>query len=121
MQEHIRRAHPEYYIAKLPATEESFHLMINTAPSDRPQSQQQNTNQPQTGETKNHDQMYRPKGSSTPGTPNRQTDEYQGGSVFPAAAALAQLHGTANYKSEAGWDMEAVRRNRYPVLQPFPS
>ncbi|RKU42282.1 hypothetical protein DL546_000352 [Coniochaeta pulveracea] len=107
MQEHIRRAHPEYYIAKLPATEESFHLMINTAPSDRPQSQQQNTNQPHTGETKNHDQHYRPKNPSAPGTPIRQMDEYQGGSAFPAAAALAQLHGTANHKSEATWDMDA--------------
>lgn len=37
MQEHIRRAHPEHYIAKLPATEESFQLMITTPPSERPQ------------------------------------------------------------------------------------
>jgi hypothetical protein len=36
MQEHIRRAHPEHYIPKLPATEESFILMINTPPSERP-------------------------------------------------------------------------------------
>lgn len=36
MQEHIRRAHPEYYIAKLPATEESFQLMINTPPAEKP-------------------------------------------------------------------------------------
>lgn len=43
MQEHIRRAHPEHYIAKLPATEESFQLMISTPPSDRPQPTQ---NQP---------------------------------------------------------------------------
>lgn len=35
MQEHIRRAHPEHYIAKLPATEESFLLMINTPPQER--------------------------------------------------------------------------------------
>ncbi|GAO16097.1 hypothetical protein UVI_02039920 [Ustilaginoidea virens] len=35
MQEHIRRAHPEHYIPKLPATEESFLLMINTPPQDR--------------------------------------------------------------------------------------
>lgn len=35
MQEHIRRAHPEHYIPKLPATEESFQLMITTAPSER--------------------------------------------------------------------------------------
>ncbi|KAB8302049.1 hypothetical protein EYC80_005501 [Monilinia laxa] len=36
MQEHIRRAHPEHYISKLPATEESFQLMINTPPTERP-------------------------------------------------------------------------------------
>lgn len=35
MQEHIRRAHPERYIPKLPATEESFLLMINTPPQER--------------------------------------------------------------------------------------
>lgn len=36
MQEHIRRAHPEYYLPKLPATKESFELMINTPPHERP-------------------------------------------------------------------------------------
>jgi hypothetical protein len=36
MQEHIRRAHPTHYISKLPATEESFALMISTPPSERP-------------------------------------------------------------------------------------
>jgi hypothetical protein len=41
MQEHIRRAHPDFYIPKLPATEESFQLMINTPPSQRPQQPQQ--------------------------------------------------------------------------------
>lgn len=40
MQEHIRRAHPDYYIPKLPATEESFQLMISTPPSARPPPQQ---------------------------------------------------------------------------------
>ena len=30
MQEHIRRAHPSHYIPKLPATEESFMLMVNS-------------------------------------------------------------------------------------------
>ncbi|KAL9084415.1 MAG: hypothetical protein Q9159_005249 [Coniocarpon cinnabarinum] len=39
MQEHIRRAHPDNYISKLPATEESFNLMVNTDPKDRPQNQ----------------------------------------------------------------------------------
>jgi hypothetical protein len=41
MQEHIRRAHPDYYIPKLPATEESFQLMITTPPTARPPPQQQ--------------------------------------------------------------------------------
>ncbi len=36
MQEHIRRAHPEYYLPKLPATKESFELMITTPPHERP-------------------------------------------------------------------------------------
>lgn len=35
MQEHIRRAHPDHYIPKLPATEDSFRLMINTPPSKK--------------------------------------------------------------------------------------
>jgi hypothetical protein len=39
MQEHIRRAHPDHYIPKLPATEESFLLMVNTPPTQRPQPQ----------------------------------------------------------------------------------
>jgi len=39
MQEHIRRAHPDYYIPKLPATEESFQLMITTPPTHRPPQQ----------------------------------------------------------------------------------
>lgn len=47
MQEHIRRAHPEHYISKLPATEESFQLMINTPPSERPQPAQQQQQQAQ--------------------------------------------------------------------------
>ena len=36
MQEHIRRAHPEYYIPKLPATKESFELMISSPPHEVP-------------------------------------------------------------------------------------
>ena len=41
MQEHIRRAHPEHYISKLPATEESFTLMVSTPPQPVHQPQQQ--------------------------------------------------------------------------------
>lgn len=42
MQEHIRRAHPDYYIPKLPATEESFLKMINSDPTDKPQTNSNN-------------------------------------------------------------------------------
>lgn len=37
MQEHIRRAHPSHYIPKLPATEESFLMMVNTPLDQRAQ------------------------------------------------------------------------------------
>jgi hypothetical protein len=37
MQEHIRRAHPNHYIPKLPATEESFLMMVNTPLEQRAQ------------------------------------------------------------------------------------
>lgn len=100
MQEHIRRAHPEHYIAKLPATEESFLLMINTPP--RPTAQP--TSAPaQMSQNKGPAHGYRRDDSSAPGTP-RHPDEYQGGAaMYPAAAALAQLH---SYKSEHGWESE---------------
>ncbi|KAK7741432.1 hypothetical protein SLS63_000986 [Diaporthe eres] len=111
MQEHIRRAHPEHYISKLPATEESFHLMINTPPSERPPQPQQNpapTNAP------NHQaKAYAPDrnayyrdDSSNPGTP-RQYEDYPGGllpAATNAAAALASLH---NYKTGIGSDWDA--------------
>ncbi|KAK0733403.1 hypothetical protein B0T26DRAFT_18411 [Lasiosphaeria miniovina] len=101
MQEHIRRAHPEHYISKLPATEESFHLMINTPPSERPQTQPA-LGPPHVNQAKGINHTYRRDGSSAPGTP-RNLDEYSGGAMFPAAAALAQLH---NHKTEPGWDSE---------------
>ncbi|OIW35495.1 hypothetical protein CONLIGDRAFT_61451 [Coniochaeta ligniaria NRRL 30616] len=101
MQEHIRRAHPEHYISKLPATEESFLLMITTAPSDRPQPQQ-NSGSQHLGQTKGLSHGYHLDESSNPGTP-RGLDDYPGGSLLPAAAALAQLH---NHKTESTWDSE---------------
>ncbi|KAI0147863.1 hypothetical protein F4776DRAFT_285652 [Hypoxylon sp. NC0597] len=111
MQEHIRRAHPEHYISKLPATEESFLLMINTPPQDRSQLQN-SAGQPQANLDPNkgypHDRHVYPRdGSSAPGTP-RNSDEYSGGSLLPAAsaaAALAQLGG--QHKFETDWDTEA--------------
>ncbi|KAI0381995.1 hypothetical protein F5Y04DRAFT_288143 [Hypomontagnella monticulosa] len=110
MQEHIRRAHPEHYISKLPATEESFLLMINTPPSDRSQLQN-STGPPQANLDPSkiypHERHAYPRdGSSTPATP--RNDDYSGGSLLPtasAAAALAQLGG--QHKFETDWDAEA--------------
>ena len=124
MQEHIRRAHPEHYIPKLPATEESFNLMISTPPSsDRStQSQPGSAATPQAlsrdgrpvPATADHAKgyprerhSYRRDDSSAPATP-RNHEEYSGGSLLPAAsaaAALAQLH---NHKTEPEWDSEGV-------------
>lgn len=111
MQEHIRRAHPEHYISKLPATEESFHLMINTPPSERPPQPQQNpapTNAPNhqpKAYAPDRNSYYRDE-SSNPGTP-RQYEDYPGGllpAATNAAAALASLH---NYKTGTGSDWDA--------------
>ncbi|KAI0514839.1 hypothetical protein F5B22DRAFT_636911 [Xylaria bambusicola] len=113
MQEHIRRAHPEHYISKLPATEESFLLMINTPPSDRPQAPN-STGPPQSSvdpaKAYQHDRhaFFRDE-SSAPVTP-RHLDERVGGSQLPAAsaaAALAQLGGQHKFENE--WDSETVR------------
>ncbi|KAF3762494.1 hypothetical protein M406DRAFT_294206 [Cryphonectria parasitica EP155] len=112
MQEHIRRAHPEHYIAKLPATEESFLLMINTPPSERPQPQQPAS---ANNSLNHHTKPYAPDriayyrdDYSNPGTP-RIYEEYPQGAMLPAAtnaaAALASLH---NYKSNhSDWEAEA--------------
>lgn len=114
MQEHIRRAHPEHYISKLPATEESFLLMINTPPSDRSQTQNsagppQSNLDPALKAYPHERHPYPRDGSSAPATP-RHSDEYPGGSLLPAAsaaAALAQLGG--QHKFETDWDTESVR------------
>ncbi|KAI1448117.1 hypothetical protein F5Y02DRAFT_335535 [Annulohypoxylon stygium] len=112
MQEHIRRAHPEHYISKLPATEESFLLMINTPPSDRSQTQNsagppQSNLDPALKAYPHERHPYPRDGSSAPATP-RHSDEYPGGSLLPAAsaaAALAQLGG--QHKFETDWDTES--------------
>ncbi|OAA56575.1 transcription factor [Niveomyces insectorum RCEF 264] len=129
MQEHIRRAHPEHYISKLPATEESFLLMINTPPSERPPSQQ-NAGPIQGGLSSSprsfNASLNGPPGHNAaapnalqnkpylhdssppklgPSSLSRNLDEYNHGSMLPAAsaaAALAQLH---NHKlMEREWD-----------------
>ncbi|KYK59992.1 hypothetical protein DCS_01126 [Drechmeria coniospora] len=128
MQEHIRRAHPLHYISKLPATEESFLLMIKTAPQERPNGGQPSSSaapgmfdqspavpcdaddgRPPAGLRDGSNSYYR-DGASNPGTP-RHGDEFTagGGSIMGtarAAAALAQLH---NVKSERDVNMDGVR------------
>lgn len=104
MQEHIRRAHPEHYISKLPATEESFLRMINTPPSERPPAPPNASHPPNPAQAKGLSHSYRRDGSSAPGTPRNQ-EEYTGAALLPAAAALAQLH---NHKIDLGWDSEGV-------------
>lgn len=105
MQEHIRRAHPEHYISKLPATEESFLRMINTPPSERPPAPPNSSSHPpNAAQAKGLPHTFRRDGSSAPGTPRNQ-DEYTGAALLPAAAALAQLH---NHKIDSGWESEGV-------------
>lgn len=55
-----------------------------------------------------HERHHYGDDSSSPNTP-RNLDDYNAGSMLPAAsaaAALAQLH---NYKVESDWDSEGVR------------
>ncbi|KAI9732776.1 MAG: hypothetical protein M1834_003714 [Cirrosporium novae-zelandiae] len=111
MQEHIRRAHPEHYISKLPATEESFQLMISTPPSDRPPPPQPQQQQPTSVAPKHHqhsanharerDSYYeasRAKSSSTLGGEAHALDA-------SAAAALASLH---SHRAESEWDSDGA-------------
>ncbi|KAL9049326.1 MAG: hypothetical protein Q9162_007276 [Coniocarpon cinnabarinum] len=104
MQEHIRRAHPDNYISKLPATEESFNLMVNTDPKDRPQNQttpqQYGTNNFLSGPSAFYDHT-----GAAQHMPH--TDHIRRPSFVPAAnaaAALAQLHNSR--PAEAEWDAD---------------
>lgn len=105
MQEHIRRAHPEHYISKLPATEESFLLMIKTQPNERPQNQSTPGPSAHAGQAKGLSHAYHRDGSSAPGTPRNGEEQYTGAALLPAATTLAQLH---NHKLEQGWESDNV-------------
>ncbi|KAK2766257.1 hypothetical protein FQN54_007774 [Arachnomyces sp. PD_36] len=109
MQEHIRRAHPSHYIPKLPATEESFQLMVNTPLDQRshppPQPQQQQQQQQPASAIRRADHNDRdPYGAdgSSPATP--RTIEEAHPAAATAAVALAQLHHHRLNNSE--WDSE---------------
>ena len=116
MQEHIRRAHPEHYISKLPATEESFQLMINTPPSERPPpppSIQPFGNQGRppeqlevswlTAAVYGHDRDSSGGNQATAAPPKSLEDAYPAAAT--AAVALAQLH---NHRPDSDWDSEVV-------------
>jgi hypothetical protein len=133
MQEHIRRAHPDHYIAKLPATEESFYLMVNTPPSERhnqqphqhelhhTQQQHQSLQQsllqhippPELRHAPHsfpNDRYHHHRDIGFPETPRTHPDDFahnhgRGPVSHPvnAATALAQLH---SHKGDSDWESE---------------
>ena len=125
MQEHIRRAHPEHYISKLPATEESFLLMINTPPSEKPQGQtptaSSHTSRGAIDSAKayNHDRQHGHlrDDQSAPGTP-RHLDDLSAPSMLPAASAAAALAQLGQQKVDSEWDSEGVRTPFIYLLPP---
>lgn len=120
MQEHIRRAHPEKYIPKLPATEESFRLMITSKISERPHSVIKCDLSPESrdSELKNQFREF----SSSPNTPvhNLKASEESHtksisstDSATPAALSHLQNHSfDSESKLERGWssDIEVHRQ-----------
>ncbi|OAA73150.1 hypothetical protein ISF_00051 [Cordyceps fumosorosea ARSEF 2679] len=103
MQEHIRRAHPEHYIPKLPATEESFLLMVRTPPSERPPADPSSAPSAQGLHQRQNDYRHNSSGPATP----RHSDEYPNVPTNPligAATVLAELQGG---KSNRDIDMDA--------------
>ncbi|KAJ9199625.1 hypothetical protein DTO166G4_9213 [Paecilomyces variotii] len=100
MQEHIRRAHPSHYIPKLPATEESFQLMVNT-----PLDQRAHLNPPNATQSRRHhdiaDRDIYVADASSPVTP-RAIDEAHPAAAT-AAVALAQLH---HHRLASDWESE---------------
>ncbi|PGH01710.1 hypothetical protein AJ80_08977 [Polytolypa hystricis UAMH7299] len=114
MQEHIRRAHPDHYIPKLPATEESFQLMVNTPPDQRPHHPPSATSHPRRGPTDAGERDVFGPDHSSPVTP-RTLDEAHPAAAT-AAVALAQLH---HHRLNSDWDSEVdvhsdtdIRRDR---------
>ncbi|KAK0765661.1 hypothetical protein N5P37_001599 [Trichoderma harzianum] len=123
MQEHIRRAHPEHYISKLPATEESFLLMISTPPQDR----RQNEGTPSATQSFHDRHSFYRDESSNPGTPRPGDEKLPGTSSIlgtaSAAAVLAELHGVKSERElemDGGYysDLDGRRRPRKSIELP---
>ncbi|EGP83350.1 uncharacterized protein MYCGRDRAFT_88038 [Zymoseptoria tritici IPO323] len=138
MQEHIRRAHPEYYIPKLPATKESFELMINTPPHEIPPPQENNNNNNTPNNSTSvlrqlqhtqqlsdpsgyhalggHDGGYYTAGDAEAAAiftnmqfQQRSSDEYRRGSLIPAASAAAALAQLHSHRgADSDWPTESM-------------
>ncbi|PWY82490.1 hypothetical protein BO83DRAFT_353393 [Aspergillus eucalypticola CBS 122712] len=100
MQEHIRRAHPNHYIPKLPATEESFILMVTTPPDQRAHLSP-STQAPSRRRNEIADRDIYVADASSPATP-RGIDETHPAAAT-AAVALAQLH---HNRLASDWDTD---------------
>jgi len=133
MQEHIRRAHPEHYISKLPATEESFQLMVATPPQARPDPP------PPSGPISGPGPLPLPTAPATQTPvydyrretnnhffetdfardPRPSNDGVRRGSLIPAATAAAALASLHNHRAEFDWDSDPVRccPAVYPALR----
>jgi hypothetical protein len=89
--------------------------MISTSPSERPQTQPTSVPPHASQARGGVSHGYRRDESNGLATP-RKLEDYSGGTLYPAAAALAQLH---NHKSDHGWDSDGVSgcpHSRYHVL-----
>ncbi|KAF2857804.1 hypothetical protein K470DRAFT_260449, partial [Piedraia hortae CBS 480.64] len=112
MQEHIRRAHPEYYIPRLPATEESIERMCSSTPAPPPATHSNtlamvsmSSPNPRAELMTQPFQQYAHPSYYTPDTDavaifnnmqeQQRRQDYRRGSLLPdasAAAVLAELH-----------------------------
>ncbi|CAG8017291.1 unnamed protein product [Penicillium nalgiovense] len=100
MQEHIRRAHPSHYIPKLPATEESFLMMVNTPLEQRVQLSPPEPAQPRRPQDVAPERdVYVADGS--PATPRALDEPHPAAAT--AAVALAQLH---HHRLASDWDTD---------------
>lgn len=120
MQEHIRRAHPQHYISKLPASAESIRAMVEKIPDEIPPSQQ--TSPQQLSQNTHAIQQQQHSYSNTESQQHEQSS-YANTSMFApnhlrrgsllqsanAAAALAQLH---NSRPEPDWQGHHVSTSK---------
>ncbi|ORX98604.1 hypothetical protein BCR34DRAFT_147007 [Clohesyomyces aquaticus] len=104
MQEHIRRAHPDFYISKLPATEESFNVMVNTPLHERPPPPPPpNTLAGPQGYGSDLATFYNEDYSSS--TP-RTSDELRRASLLPTASAAVALASLHHHRPDYDWDSD---------------